>query len=874
MLAAPAAVSVEGPGAIRTATATQKLDLDVIARTGIELGIKYRYVNALNAVAATVRPDQLALLRASPVVAGVFPVRNVYPAETVAENLKQLGAAARPLAAARAGRGVTVALLDGPVDRGHPYLHDPAAGWNAINGKPQDPSPSPAAAAHGTAMAGIVVGRDGPAGLHGVAPLATLLPIQVMELQHGELIGTTATLLAGLERALDPNGDGDFSDHADVVLAPVAEPFAAFAASAETLAAQGAERAGVVLVAAAGNDGATAARFGTVASPGASPAWLAVGASDGRATLPSVSLTLTTDGADSELGEMPLAGALTPASGIAMPLVLPAGPTDSDAARAPADIVAGTDEDDFIVDGTSIVKGKAVLLPRDGARITQRAEAASAAGAKALVLYGDGGVPAGALGLDDHVTLPIVVIGGEQGAAAAGTLLTGGAVTATFGTAQSANHAETGSIAAFSSTGLAFDDSVKPDLVAPGVAITTSSPGGAYMAHSGTSVAAAQVAGAALLVRQAHPTWSPRLVRGALVGTASAVGEGDGPAPVEAQGGGAVDIAAASDATVVAEPASLTFGLARAPDVSVKRVLTLANTGAATANVSISLLRDGGDDGSTVSLAGAPSKLAIGAGATVPVPLTLKARDLPEETAVIGGWLVVSIDGGGTVRVPWALARDDGLATGLIGGAALVPPLVQPTDRRRGGGEAHARPGLRALRRRGAPRDRAGAAADRRPLPRCAAARASRRAARAAAGQLPLRHHRHRPEHAQGAHPGGLPARDRRRLERRRDERAPARIHRRRLSATVDALEVVLYEGAGCGLCARALALLEQEAPRLGFRLRRVAIDGDDELERRYRVDLPVVLVDGELAFAQAVAAGPLERAVRRAQARRREAGS
>ena len=87
-------------------------------------------------------------------------------------------------------------------------------------------------------------------------------------------------------------------------------------------------------------------------------------------------------------------------------------------------------------------------------------------------------------------------------------------------------------------------------------------------------------------------------------------------------------------------------------------------------------------------------------------------------------------------------------------------------------------------------------------------------------------------------------------------------------------VEVVLYEGAGCGLCARALALLESEAPRLGFGLRRVSIDGDEELERRYRIDLPVILVDGEPVFTQAVAAGPLERAVKRAQARRREAGS
>jgi glutaredoxin len=90
----------------------------------------------------------------------------------------------------------------------------------------------------------------------------------------------------------------------------------------------------------------------------------------------------------------------------------------------------------------------------------------------------------------------------------------------------------------------------------------------------------------------------------------------------------------------------------------------------------------------------------------------------------------------------------------------------------------------------------------------------------------------------------------------------------------MDTVEVVLYEGAGCGLCGRAAELLEREAPRLGFRLRRVAIDGDEELERRHRVDLPVVVVDGEISFTQAVAAGPLERAVGLAQARRRDAGS
>jgi subtilisin family serine protease len=685
VLAAPPAVSVEGASASKTAATTQQLDLDALTRAGIWMSIQYRFVNALNAVSATVRPDQIAQLRASPEVAGVYPVRRLYPAATVARHLAALGADARPLAAGGGdGKGVTVALLDGPIDGSHPYLHDLAPGWNAIAGKPQTADPDPVAAAHATAMAGIVSGRAGPTGLHGVAPGASLVPIQVLEMQQGALMGTTATLLAGLDRALDPNGDGNLADHANVILAPLAEPFAAFGASAETVAAEGVERAGALLVAAAGNDGATDGRFGTIASPAASPGWLAVGASDGRSSLPTVNVALGTDGIQKGVDNAPLLGALSPKSDTPIPLVLPAGPTKSDGARAPADVVAGTDEGDFrATDGTSLVSGKAVLLPRDGAPIAQRAAAAGAAGAIALVLYGDGSAPAGALGLDDRVQLPIAVLPGDQGATAAATLLTGGAVTITFSTTSTGDNPAAGAIAAFSSTGLAFDDSIKPDLVAPGVAVTTSAPGGRYLAQSGTSVAAAQVAGVAALVLQAHPTWAPRIVRGALVGTATAVpGEGDGPAAVEAQGGGAVSSAGAVAASVVAEPSSLTFGLARASSVKVSRVLTLANTSSSTVHVSIALSRDRADDGdASVTLTGVPSSLAIAPGASVPVTLTLVAHGLPDQSTVIGGWILVSSDGGvGRLRVPWALSRSDDLAAGLIGSAALVPALVQPAS--------------------------------------------------------------------------------------------------------------------------------------------------------------------------------------------------
>ena len=80
VLAAPPAVSVESSDASKIALASQQLDLDAIDRAGIWMSIQYHFVNALNAVAATVRPDQIAQLRAAPEVAGVYPVRRLYPA--------------------------------------------------------------------------------------------------------------------------------------------------------------------------------------------------------------------------------------------------------------------------------------------------------------------------------------------------------------------------------------------------------------------------------------------------------------------------------------------------------------------------------------------------------------------------------------------------------------------------------------------------------------------------------------------------------------------------------------------------------------------------------------------------------------------------
>jgi glutaredoxin len=61
--------------------------------------------------------------------------------------------------------------------------------------------------------------------------------------------------------------------------------------------------------------------------------------------------------------------------------------------------------------------------------------------------------------------------------------------------------------------------------------------------------------------------------------------------------------------------------------------------------------------------------------------------------------------------------------------------------------------------------------------------------------------------------------------------------------------KVVLYHAKACHLCLRAREVVAQVRQEVPFELQEVEIDGDPELESRYREWLPVVEIDGERAF-------------------------
>jgi glutaredoxin len=62
----------------------------------------------------------------------------------------------------------------------------------------------------------------------------------------------------------------------------------------------------------------------------------------------------------------------------------------------------------------------------------------------------------------------------------------------------------------------------------------------------------------------------------------------------------------------------------------------------------------------------------------------------------------------------------------------------------------------------------------------------------------------------------------------------------------------------GCHLCEAALALAEEVCGERGLPVETVRIDGDPRLEAMYRERIPVVEVDGALAFTYFVHADRL----------------
>ena len=106
---------------------------------------------------------------------------------------------------------------------------------------------------HGTHVAGTAagIGVAGSVGA-GVAPGASLYALKVF----GDDGGSTNLTSLAIEWAMDPNGDGDMSDHLDVINMSLGAPFGN-PNDPSAISSQNAAELGIVVVASAGNEGTT-----------------------------------------------------------------------------------------------------------------------------------------------------------------------------------------------------------------------------------------------------------------------------------------------------------------------------------------------------------------------------------------------------------------------------------------------------------------------------------------------------------------------------------------------------------------------------------------------------------------------------------------
>jgi hypothetical protein len=305
--------------------------------------------------------------------------------------------------------------------------------------------------------------------------------------------------------------------------------------------------------------------------------------------------------------------------------------------------------------GFSLVAGRAALVPA-GSDPRGAAEAAARAGAVAVLLYGTE-IPPGALGLDEDVSVPVLSVPEQTARELRSAIGSTAGATVTIGAATAMPNSGTQHVAAFSSTGLTFDGTVKPDLVGPGVGVPTASPGAnpdgspRFATVNGSSAAAATVAGAAALLAEARPSLDAGALKSLLVGAAQPLA-GDA---VSAQGAGLVDIGAAASAEVAASPATLSLGRAGGAGWRATQTITVRNVSSRTLRLGLTAehLSEGA---AAVDLAADPASLRLARGETAEVKVTARVRSVPVGTVPADGALRIAVSGGATIRVPWLVA--------------------------------------------------------------------------------------------------------------------------------------------------------------------------------------------------------------------------
>lgn len=534
----------------------------------------------MNALMARVPASRLGALRRLPGIKKIYFSRELQPAlETAAQIQNAQGMWDRAGGNERAGSGVRIGIIDSGIDIDNPMFIDnsltPPPGFpkgesqftnskvivarNYVHllSRSQTVKTAVDERGHGTFVAGCAAGKrvTAPLGvISGMAPGAYLGSYKVFGTPGINDNATDAAVIAATEDAV---ADGmhvlNYSLGSLDYVPPAEDPLAQ--AISEAIAA------GVVVVGAAGNNGPG---VHTIGSPNSLAETITVGAVTNG--LPVLSVTAP-EPVPGELRNIPYQGSDGPKVAPKIestPLVEVTSLGDNGLACAalPA----------------SSLTGKIPLILRGECNFSVKVANAAAAGAVAAIIYTDEARPdAQPMGGLSSTTIPAVMVSYADGTALKGFLAANpGSVRVEIGETDRRSPDSRGArvLAGFSSHGPGIEYNLKPDLVAVGDNVYSAAQNNnlngslysttQFTTASGTSFSSPMVAGAAAVIKQLHPDFSPREIKSALVNTAGRglTANGTDPPKILEAGAGLLDMAAAAAAGAVFAPPALSFGVA------------------------------------------------------------------------------------------------------------------------------------------------------------------------------------------------------------------------------------------------------------------------------------------------------------------------
>ncbi len=414
------------------------------------------------------------------------------------------------------GKGIKIAVIDTGIDYEHPDLKANYRGGYDVIDHDNDPMETTKeqglSTLHGTHVAGIIAANGK---IQGVAPEAEIHAYRALG-PGGK--GTTEQVIEAIEKAVSDGVDIINLSLGNTVNGPDWPT---------SLALDKAVEKGIIAVTSNGNSGPN---MWTVGSPGTSLKAISVGASTPPLKVPYLTFGNVTK-------EM------------AINIMVGSKPWTFKKDYLIKEVGLGQEED--MVD----VKNKIVLVKRGVIPFVQKALNAKNAGALGVIIYNN--TPGQFFGMmETQVDIPVVSISKESG-----NWLKGQLAANEKNYIQTIYRKEEDQIAPFSSRGpVTHTWGVKPDIVAPGVAIDSTIPNG-YLDLNGTSMAAPHIAGAAALIMQAHPDWSPEEVKAAIMNSAKPLHDKTGKrySPHE-QGTGRIQIEKAIQSETLVSPGTIAFG--------------------------------------------------------------------------------------------------------------------------------------------------------------------------------------------------------------------------------------------------------------------------------------------------------------------------